>query len=34
MQRGDNKRVYGIPTDKTYDFMEIAREVRNKIEAL
>lgn len=34
MQRGDNKRVYGIPTDKTYSFMDIAREVQEKIEAL
>lgn len=34
MQRGDNKRVYGIPTDKTYSFMDITREVQEKIEAL
>jgi hypothetical protein len=34
MQRGDNKRVFGIPTEKTYEFMEISREVQDKIEAL
>lgn len=30
----DNKRVFGIPTEKTYEFMEISREVQDKIEAL
>lgn len=34
IQRGDNKRHFGIPTEKTYEFMEISREVQDKVEAL
>jgi hypothetical protein len=34
VQRGDNQRVFGVPTEKMYKFFELVKEVQYTIESM